>query len=140
MEKFNDLLLKLDYGSYFLGIAFGVVAGILFSWGVRAMRLGLRRRAVRKARATLAEVNRILSFKQVPKRTVLEITRDRPAPVTGRHRVQSEPEPSTPPMERFREKMDQLMDNWLDVWKGPIRTPELVAQLAYERARGPLEK
>jgi hypothetical protein len=138
MSNLYEFILSQHFSSVLLGLGFGVVIGALLVYGFQALKLGLRRRVARRVKATHAEINRILSFKLVDERSVLEIARDR-MPAGGRHRVQVE-EPPVPLMERFRETIDRLMDTWLDMWRGPIGSPELAAQSAYDRARGAVEK
>lgn len=138
MSNLYELIVNLHIPSYLLGVGSGAVVGLLLAYSFRALKVGLRRRVVRKVQATRKEINRILSFKLVDERSVLDIARNQ-MPAGGRHRVEVE-EPAVPLMERFRETIDGLMDRWLDMWRGPIGSPELVAELAYSRARGAVEK
>lgn len=138
MSNLYELIVNLHIPSALLGVGFGTVVGVLLAYSFRALKVGLRRRVIRKVKATRTEINRILSFKLVDERSVLDISRDR-MPAGGRHRVEVE-EPPVPLIERFREMIDLGMDRWLDMWRGPIGSPELAAQTAYDRARGAVEK
>lgn len=138
MSNLYELIVNLHVPSALLGVGFGAVVGILLAYSFRALKVGLRRRVIRKVKATRTEINRILSFKLVDERSVLDIARNQ-MPAGGRHRVEVE-EPAIPLMERFRETIDGLLDRWLALWQGPIGSPELAAQLAYDRARGAVEK
>lgn len=125
---------ELSYSA--LGMTVGLLLGYtMFRLPRDLRRLGLHK-ALKKARVARKEINRILQFKRVPARTVLQIAREQ-EPVGGRHRyVEAEPEQKLSLIDRIREKMDQASERWKDTWFGPIRSPELVAQMAYDRERG----